>query len=251
MLIAHDVLSRRDPRARRLPGAAAHVHLGDMRARRHEREALRRAEVVVVTGDEDAAAVRALGAGRVEVVPNGADDALAALPLDGPVDRLLFVGWAGHEPNADAVAWWSREVVPAAPDLPPLCVAGRGWDHAPRRPGVEYLGYVDELSGLLTTSIVVAPLRVGGGTKLKVAEAMLAGRPIAATPIAVEGLPVRDGIEALVAATPEGLAAAIRRLLGDAELRRSLGERARAAAVGLAWSHVAERMDAVYRGILP
>jgi len=250
LLVAHDVVSRRDRRARRVRGVARHVEVGDWRARRHERAALRRADAVVVTSTEDLAAARRLGAVQASIVPNGASDRLLDVRVGGAARRLVFVASAGHEPNLDAVSWWSEAVVPVADDLPPLRVAGAGWEgHGPQQ-GVEFLGYVDDLAEVLQSAVVVAPLRVGGGTKVKMVEAMVAGRPIAATPVAVEGLPVRDGVEALVAETPAALATAVRRLLDDAELRQRLGTAARAAARDLVWSRVAARMDAVYDGLL-
>jgi polysaccharide biosynthesis protein PslH len=250
LLVAHDVVSRRDRRARRVRGVARHVEVGDWRARRHERAALHRADAVVVTSTEDLAAARRLGAVQASIVPNGASDRLLDIAAGGAATRLVFVASAGHEPNLDAVSWWSEAVVPVADGLPPLCVVGAGWEaHAPQR-GVEFLGYVDDLAEVLQSAVVVAPLRVGGGTKVKMVEAMVAGRPIAATPVAVEGLPVRDGVEALVTETPAVLAAAVRRLLDDAELRQRLGTAARAAARDLVWSRVAARMDAVYDGLL-
>jgi len=250
LLVAHDVVTRRDREARRVGGAHEHVELGGMRARLHERAAFRRADMVVVTSDEDATEALRLGANHVELVPNGADDRLTAIPVGGAADRLLFVGAAIHEPNVDAVMWWNREIVPRAPDLPPLRVAGSGWDAFPPMSGVEYLGFVPDLDALLGSSVIVAPLRVGGGTKLKMIEAMAAGRPIAATPAAAAGLPIVPGKEALVERTPDALAEAIRRLLRDAELRRTLGEAARAAVQDLLWSRVATRMDAVYDRLL-
>ena len=249
VLVAHDVVSRRDRRARRVRGARRYVALGGVRAERHERAALRRAELVITTSEEDAAEALRLGARRVSVVPNGADDALVDIPAGGPADHLLFVGAALHSPNVDAVAWWGKHMADAG-GLPPLSVVGAGWDLLPTVAGVRYMGFVPDLRDLLASSIVVAPLRVGGGTKLKIVEAMAAGRPIVATPIAVEGLPVRNGVEALVEQSPDGIARAVRLVLGDGDLRHRLGTAARAAARELLWSNVEKRMDAVYDELL-
>ena len=249
VLVAEDVLSRRDARAGRVPGAARHVELTDRRARRHEAAAFRSADMVVVTGEPDAVAARAMGARAVRVVPNGAPDSLTEVPAGGAADRLVFVGWGGHSPNRDALDWWSSSIAPLLPPGTVLDVAGSGWEGASPSPAVRMLGFVDSLPGLLRDAVLVAPLRVGGGTKLKVVEAMAAGRPIIATPVAVEGLPVRDGVEALVRDTPEGIVAAIATLRGDPDMRLRLGSAAREASHPLLWSAVQRQMASVYRDV--
>jgi glycosyltransferase involved in cell wall biosynthesis len=250
LLVALDVLGRRDKRARQTVGADRHVVLGDGRARRHEVSALRKADVVVVTSQEDAGAARDAGAGDVRVVPNGAADGYLAMPLESSPRRLLFVGWAGHSPNRDALDWWLREIVPHLEDDAVLDVVGGGWQDFEPRARLRTHGYVEDLQPLLSGSVVVAPLRVGGGTKIKMLEAMAAGRPIVATSIAAEGLPIRDGIECLVRDTPDAFAAAVNEIRHNPDLGMRLGEAARDAARPLAWSAIAERMMELYADLV-
>ena len=250
VLVAYDVLARRAHRARQVAGAGRHVELGDWRARRHEAAAFRAADVVVVTGEHERPAAVAAGARVVRVIPNGADDRLIQIPAGGGPDKLVFVGWGGHTPNRDALSWWVEAVAPLIREDVVLTVAGDGWDDVAPDPRVRMFGYCSNISSLLTDAIAVLPLRVGGGVKLKTVEAMAAGRPIIATPVAVEGLPVRDGIEALVRDTPQGIASAVGELRGDSELRRRLGEAARQAARPFLWSRVVRQMDELYAEVV-
>lgn len=246
VLVALDVLGRRDRRARGIAGVDRHVALGDRRAQLHERSALRRADAVVVTGEEDARAAREAGAVDVRLVPNGADDTFLDVPEGGGLQRLLFVGWAGHSPNRDAVDWWLRDIAPQVDGDPVLEVAGSGWEDFGRHESLRMLGYVEDLRPLLSDALVVAPLRVGGGTKVKMVEAMAAARPIVGTTIAAEGLPMRDGVECLVRDTPEGFAAAIREIRQSPDLSRRLGKAARDAVRPLLWSAIKKQMAELY-----
>ena len=250
VLVALDVLGQRDPRAAGVEGAAQHVDLGDRRALRHEANAIRSADAVIVTGDHERRAAEAAGARRVFVVPNGADDALLDVAVGGPSERLLFVGWAGHTPNRDALGWWVDKVAPRLPEGTALDVVGAGWEGFTDDPRIRLLGFVDDMGGVLAGALVVVPLRVGGGTKLKVAEAMAAGRPIVLTSIAAEGLPIRDGREAIVRDTPEGIAAAIAEVRAEPELRARLGQAAREAARPLLWSAIRPQMEPVYEDLV-
>jgi glycosyltransferase involved in cell wall biosynthesis len=245
LLVEPDVLIRRDLRARSASGADRYIDLGGRRARRHEREALRSAEMVVVTCEEDRLAAAAAGARQVRVVPNGARPDLLDIPPGG-AERLLFVGWGGHTPNRDALAWWIEEVVPELPEGTVLQVAGAGWEGFLDHPGLRFHGFVEDLRRLLAGALVVVPLRVGGGTKLKMIDAMAAGRAIVTTPVGAEGLPLRDGVEALIRDTATGIASAIRLIQDDAHLRQALGSAARDAVQPLLWPRIAKRMGDVY-----
>lgn len=248
LMVAHDVMSRRDAAAVRLANVETDAPLLGRRARWHERIALRGADWVVVTSDEDAHACRSIGVKRLRMVPNGADEAWLDIPAGGEGTRLLFVAWGGHLPNQDGLAWWAREVGPLLAAGEILEVAGDGWTR--KYQGTRMLGFVKDLRPLMRDAIIVAPLRMGAGTRLKLLEAMAAGRPIVATAAAAEGLPLVDGASALLLNRPEELVDGIRRLRADAPLRARLGLAAREAAVPLLWPAVRRRMAAVYGEIL-
>ncbi|HVF04188.1 MAG TPA: glycosyltransferase [Frankiaceae bacterium] len=177
-----------------------------------------------------------LGPGA-QVVPNGTDvpPATTPVPDDGP---LLFVGAMDYAPNRLAVEWWAREVW--RPALPPLTVAGRAADTLPPLDGVESAGEVESVAPLLDrAALVVVPLHHGGGTRLKVLEAMAANRPVLSTAKGVEGLDVTGAC--VVADEAPAFAAAVRDLLADPARRRALAAAGRAVAERHDWRPIGER----------
>jgi glycosyltransferase involved in cell wall biosynthesis len=217
-------------------------------ARLERRHVPRFDRVVVVSEAERAALRRLVPSAQPVVVPNGADLSAPVAPeLDGP-DVLLFVGSMDYAPNADAALRLARDVLPLVPGAE-AWVAGVSPPAALRElPGVRVLGVLDTLAQAYAAArVVVVPLRAGGGTRLKVLEALAHGRAVVSTPLGCAGLGVRDGREVLLACDDEGLAAATRRLLADPGLR------ARLAAGGRAyverehgWDRCAEPLLALY-----
>jgi GT2 family glycosyltransferase len=151
----------------------------------------------------------------------------------GEREDLLFVGSFQHRPNADAVRFFAREVLPVVRRSLPgvgLSVVGEG---APAElgdcEGVRALGYVPDLGPLYARSrVFVAPLRFGAGMKGKVGEALSYGLPVVTTGVGAEGMFLRDGEEALVADTAEEFAAAVVRLYTDEALWRRVSSNAHA-----------------------
>jgi glycosyltransferase involved in cell wall biosynthesis len=203
------------------------------RFRAHVRHHARRCSRAWAVSAGDAAEVGALVPGLpVDVVPNGVDAArLGRLPPAGGDDgRVLFTGTLSYAPNADGILWFARECWPriraARPDTS-LAVVGREPPPAvarlAREPGIEVTGWVESLEPQLAAAqVAVAPLRSGGGTKLKVLEALGAGRPLVATPVAAAGIDVADGEHLLVRDDPAAFADAVLALLGDPARRTAL-----------------------------
>jgi glycosyltransferase involved in cell wall biosynthesis len=140
--------------------------------------------------------------------------------------------WA---PNIDGIDWFQREVLPLILRREPDCsiaIVGRTPPPAIRElearyPGVQVTGTVPDVRPWLWGSKVsIVPLRVGGGTRLKIFEAMAAGAPVVSTTIGAEGLGVRDGDTIRLADSPEDFAAACIALLDDAAERERLRDRA-------------------------
>jgi glycosyltransferase involved in cell wall biosynthesis len=186
------------------------------------------------------------------VVPNGADvEHLASVPADGQVDgALLFTGTMSYPPNAQAARWMVERVLPLVrarrPDVT-FEIVGRDPPAAVRelaRAGVTVTGRVPDLASHFTTAaVVVAPLLSGSGTKLKVLEAMAAGRPVVATSIGAEGIEARDGEDLRIADSPEDFASAVVDLLGDrAEAARIAGNGRARVVERYSWSASGEQM---------
>ncbi len=194
---------------------------------------------------------------NVAVVENGVD-VEANQPIPEPCSparpkgcELLFVGHLAYLPNADAVRFLADEIFPRVRlELPEarLRVVGSG---APgglrrlaRRAGIELIGFARDLRPHYSQSLVaLVPLRAGGGTRLKVLEAMALGRALVSTSLGCAGLPVHDHRELLVADHAADFATAVVRLARDANLRSLLRRRGRRLAEArFSWDRVAAEL---------
>lgn len=203
-----------------------------------ERRAMKGFDVVTTVAEADAARLRQLvPEQRVEVVPNGVD-AERFRPQAGvePVPgSLVFVGAMSYPPNVAAMRHFCADVLPllrrSRPDVQ-VTIVGR--DPAPAvrelesQAGVQVTGEVEDVRSYLAgASVFVAPMISGSGIKNKVLEAMAMGRPVVATALAAEGLPVTSGEHVVVADGARPFAEAVARLIDDRERRETMGRAAR------------------------
>ncbi len=237
------------------------------RAKAYERDAVREADHVVAVSEVDRAAfVRDYGIdpARVTVVPTGVDTAYYAPPATPPEPgTLVFLGSMDWLANQDAVRWFLREIFPrirsARPDARLLVVGRRPPDdlvaEARQASGrIEVTGRVEDVRPWVARgAVLVVPLRIGGGTRLKIFEALAMGLAVVSTRIGAEGLPVEPGRHLLLADDPPAFAAACLRLLGDPALRARLGAAGRRLVLdGYDWSVVAGRFaDVLERAVRP
>jgi glycosyltransferase involved in cell wall biosynthesis len=263
VLVEHDVawlpLDRRVGVAR---GVARSFWAREARLMRAYEEATwRRFAAVVTMSEDDARHVRPI-TDRVNVVPNGVDVARYAACLDVKRDdcTLLFVGWFRHDPNADALRYFLESIygriVERRPDVTVRIVGS----HVPRAlerlaarwPSIELVGYVEDVRPELARAAVsVVPLRVGGGTRLKILESMAAGTPVVTTTIGCEGLAVEPGRHLLVGDTPEAFAGRVSDLLADAERRARIAREARSLVESrYDWSRSVELLERVYGSLV-
>jgi polysaccharide biosynthesis protein PslH len=209
--------------------------------RRVERAAWRSAHTTLVTSDREASLIRAHCSDvPVAVVPNGVDVEAFAPTLGIPPEPglVVFNGVLDYRPNLDAARWLVEEVWPRVRSAAPaarLLIVGRGRAADRRRlerDGVATTGEVPSVAALLgRATVIVVPVRMGGGTRLKVVEALAMSRPIVSTTLGCEGIDVIDGEHLLIADTPDDVAMATVRLLTDERLGAQLGVRGRALAV--------------------
>ncbi len=224
-----------------------------------ERRALAGADATVVFSDADRRAVEALGTARhVERIPVAVPIPDAALdPAGVEPPRLLFVGSFVHPPNVDAALHLLGALLPRLRERVPglgLDLVGEGPPAAVRAlagDGVTVAGWVPTLAPWLDrAAVVVAPLRLGGGMRVKVAEALAAGKAVAGTSLAFAGLDVRSGVHALVADEDDAFVDGVAGLLVDRGRRMALGSAARAFAVEwLGPARTAAAYDALYRSL--
>jgi glycosyltransferase involved in cell wall biosynthesis len=222
---------------------------------RYERSALRRFGHVIAVSDTDAGAMSSMvDRQRISVVPTGVDVAqyctAAGAHAEHPV--VLFLGSMDWEANVDAVDYFCASIWPAVRAAVPEArfrIVGR--NPHPRvlalaGQSVEVTGTVPAVVDYLReTAVFVVPLRVGGGTRLKIFEAMAAGRAVVSTSIGAEGLDVADGHDVMLADTAPAFAEAVIRLLQDRDRRRELETAALATAARHDWPAIAAQFGHV------
>jgi polysaccharide biosynthesis protein PslH len=169
------------------------------------------------------------------VVPNAVDlEGFAPSSTPVQAESIVFVGTMNFRPNADAVLHFVQDILPLVRRSRPsatLTVVGQNAPAEVRRlagPAVRITGVVDDVRPYLATaSVVIAPLRVGGGTRLKVLEGLAMGKAVVSTTIGCEGLAVVDGEHLLVADDPDRFADCVVELMGDVIRRDRLGRAGR------------------------
>lgn len=168
----------------------------------------------------------------IEIIPNGVNLSDYENVHEEPEpNTLIFTGAFTYGANHDAMTWFVGQVYPLiqaqAPDVH-LYITGNHADKPlPPADGVTRTGYVDDVRPLVARSWVsLAPLRIGGGTRLKILEAMALRTPVVATSKGAEGLDVQNGEHLLIADTPQAFADAVICLLKDPALRRRLTDNA-------------------------
>jgi polysaccharide biosynthesis protein PslH len=251
-------------RPRRWVGAAYSL-VQWQRLRAYERRACLVADQVVAVSEADALALRRLVPGlSPTVVPNGVDMGYYTAPAplaageQGPQGSdLVFTGKMDFRPNVDAVLWFAHAVLPLIRrELPHVRFWVVGRDPHPRLkpliqdPAVVVTGRVEDTRPYFAAAgVYVIPLRIGGGTRLKVLEAMAMSKAIVSTALGCEGFDVVSGQELLIADSPAAFAAAVVTLLRDPEHRQHLGRAAhRFASSRYDWRNIVPGLEAVYEG---
>jgi glycosyltransferase involved in cell wall biosynthesis len=254
----------RRPRRPRLPrGSPAELARGLLaeqdwqRWRRYQLRVWRRFAIVQVFTERDAARITSLApdlAGRLRVTPFGIDLPAAIAPAPDSSRELLFFGNYTHPPNIDGALWLGREIMPILRERCPgvrLSLVG-AWPPAGVRElsssDVRVEGVVDDLTPYFErAAVVLAPLRIGGGMRMKVLEAMAFARAVVTTPRGAEGIAAAAPEAIVVADDAAGLAEAVARLLEAPAERNALGARARRAVEdGFSASAYARRLETVY-----
>jgi glycosyltransferase involved in cell wall biosynthesis len=221
----------------------------------YETQTLRRFQHVIAVSDNDRNAMLGLSSGcSITVVPTGVDTELyqSSPSVSGNPPVVLFCGSMDWEPNIDAVEYFCRDIWPTVlasfPDAR-FQIVGRNPHPSVRRlasASVEVTGTVPSVADYLRlATVVVVPLRIGGGTRLKIFEAMAMAKALVSTSIGAEGLDVTDGRDLMIADDASSFAAAIIRLLQDPALRRNYEQAAAALAERYDWSQIARRFAEV------
>ena len=211
-------------------GLVARLQLGPVR--RYEAAAARSVARVVAVSHEEARYFEQLAPGKVDVVPNGVDsESVPVRTATPPEPRLLFVGSMDYSANVDAVEYLVDAILPLVrrTDVT-LTIVGSNPRPAVRRAArragrlVEVLGQVPSTASHFERSrALLVPLRYGGGTRLKILEALARGVPVISTAIGCEGLGLVHERDVVIADEPEAFARWIDRVLEDDALCARLG----------------------------
>jgi glycosyltransferase involved in cell wall biosynthesis len=228
--------------------------------RNEERSWSERVQLNLAVSPEDRATLeRVSPRARVAIVPNGVDTDFFQ-PGSANGQDVVFVGSHGWFPNRDAMSLFAADILPilraSSPDVRVTWVgrvpAGvrRSYEHAHQ---IRLTGHVDDTRPFLeAAACCIVPLRVGGGTRLKVLEAWAMGKAVVSTSIGCEGLEAIDGENILVRDSAASFADAVRAVLQDEQLRSSLGRTGRRTAQRLYdWDTIYASLQREYLALLP
>lgn len=228
-----------------------------------ERDACRRVDCVVAVSEADAEMMqRDYGLAKVYDIPTGVDVDFfkPTSEIKARSNSLVFTGSMDWLPNEDAMQYFINDVMPlvrkAVPDLR-LTIVGRSpypslVELAQRDPNIAVTGRVDDVRPYMEEATAfIVPIRIGGGTRLKIYEAMAMEKPVISTTVGAEGLPVRDGKELMLADDPKAFADAVVRVLSDSTLATQLGKSAAALVrQNFGWRGVSENMAQVCQTVI-
>jgi sugar transferase (PEP-CTERM/EpsH1 system associated) len=219
-----------------------------------ERAAFNWMDGAIAVSEIEAATIREMNPKlTVQVIENGVDLEYfrpSVAKADG--HQLIFVGAMNWRPNQDAIQHFVHDIFPIIrKKMPDIEVAFVGQDPPPQIkklgdfPGVKIVGQVEDVRPyVMKAAVYIVPLRIGGGTRLKIVEALAMGKAVVSTLVGAEGLLVTDGREILLADTPEQFATAVIRLLNDVDLRERLGRAGRELVERhYGWNQLAERLN--------
>lgn len=220
---------------------------------RHEKAMCHRFDGVIAVSDSDKSIMETwYGADNVHTIPTGVDVDFFKPPTQVvQKQQLVFTGSLDWLPNEDALVHFIESTFPIVkrefPDVHLLVVGRKPPPRLERlvrnRNDIELTGWVDDTRPYIAESAVyIVPIRIGGGTRMKIYEALAMGKALVSTTVGAEGLPLTDGEHFLNADDDADFASAIIELLGNPEQRRILGEQARDYVVThFGWHIVAQR----------
>jgi len=256
---AQSVLLQRRAERQKNPLMRKYMRLQSNLMEREERRWCPDVSLNVTVSERDRDVLREIAPnGRYSVVPNGVDTEFFA-PSDAPEQGMVFVGGTTWFPNRDALEYFNADILPALRRAgvrdavqwvgrasPTELRKAQGWD------GIEMTGFVPDVRPFIRdAACYIVPLRVGGGTRIKILDAWAMGKAVVSTSIGCEGLDAIDGNNILIRDDPDSFAEAVRDLLNDPALRRRLGEAGRKTVeTTYSWEVVGRHLIETYENLL-
>lgn len=223
----------------------------------YEASALARFHHVIAVSDRDRDEMLKLDSRcLITVVPTGVDTEKYKVspPVGADPPIVVFTGSMDWEPNIDAVEYFCREIWPSILTAFPNArfqIVGRNPHPRVQRlknASVEVTGMVPSVTDYLrSATVVVVPLRIGGGTRLKIFEAMAMGKALVSTSIGAEGLDVKHGRDLMLSDNPASFSASVQQLLREPDLRHSYEKAAATLAARYDWSEITSAFANVLR----
>ena len=196
----------------------------------------------------------------IEVIPNGVDTVLYQPDPDAEEPAtLIYTGSMDWYPNEDAVIYFAEKILPKIQAEHPYVqfyIVGKSpterVEQLAQQQGVIVTGRVDEIKPYIgRATVYVVPLRIGGGTRLKILEAAAMGKAVVSTQVGAEGLHLVDGEAIFIADNPSRFADAVNRLIADPALRRQIGEASRQhVEAEYDWQRIGERLHRLYESVV-
>jgi polysaccharide biosynthesis protein PslH len=243
------------------PVKKAYLGIQYPKLRSFEKSAMEKFDCCVTVSEKDKELLREMGVkNSIVVVPNGTDTTFFKPMGRKKIDNSVL--WLGHmdvHTNKDAVIYFWREILPLLQkqypqvrmtfvgSAPPEEIA----DAASRNGHIKVTGFVDDVRPYIDEAeVMVVPLRIGSGTRLKILDAMAMGKAIVSTSVGCEGLEVTDGDNILIADTPKEVAKRTALLLRNPAIRQKIENNARKVAENYDWRHIIEKQEAAYQLIM-
>lgn len=224
--------------------------------KREERRCAEAVDLVLTTSERDRQLFeRELGLRRIAVIPNGVDPAEFSPSASPSGTAIVFTGLMSYYPNQHGIRWFLDAVFPRVlhhvPDAR-VVVAGAApprWLVSRRSRRIEVTGELHDLRPLIgSAGVVIAPLLIGGGTRVKILEAQAMGRPVVSTSVGAEGLEQRDGETILIGDDPGAFASHVVCLLTNVTTGAALARNGREHVVRhYDWNHIGTRLHHVLR----
>jgi glycosyltransferase involved in cell wall biosynthesis len=242
------------------PFAKVFFRSQEWKMRRFEQRALLRASAATVVTSLELSTLRNWGVTNINLVPNGVDlESCSPAPEAEAEDELLFLASLDWYPNLDALGYFVKNILPTVRARRPsvhLRIVGRKpaksvIEQYSCLPGIDFVGEVSDVRSYVhRATVIIVPLRIGGGSRIKILEALAAGKAVISTTIGAEGLDVISGEHLLIADSPEEFAGGVEELLVSTRLRRLLGDNGRKLVTDrYGWDQIANRLESVWYDI--
>ena len=242
------------------------LYMDILKLRFWEKRFWKRASHLVAVSEEEK---KFMDNSKVSVVPNGVD--IEKFKIKSPSGsksqteeiRILFIGDFKWVQNKDAVSWLLEEIWPLFikvyenKSLPKLWVVGKNIPNSIKKLNTSESVFYDEDASEKTeeiykkASLLVAPIRVGGGSRYKILEAMASGTPVVSTTLGIEGITLKNGKEVLVADDPESFAMDMKTVLENSELKNTMVKKARMlVSENYDWKIIVKKLEEVYNSVV-